>query len=77
MDSSNPEERQEEVLDDAIELSFPASDPPAITGGVTRIEKPASPARDALPADAESAEQDTTEPGTAERGTAAPHASSQ
>ncbi len=42
LDSSDPEERQQELLDDAIELSFPASDPPAVTGGVTRIEKPAS-----------------------------------
>lgn len=44
--SSDPEEKQQELLDDAIELSFPASDPPAVAGGVTRIEKPASrPAR--------------------------------
>lgn len=44
--SSDPEEKQQDLLDDAIELSFPASDPPAVAGGVTRIEKPASrPAR--------------------------------
>lgn len=44
--SSDPEEKQQELLDDAIELSFPASDPPAVAGGVTRIEKPAArPAR--------------------------------
>lgn len=41
LDSSDPEEKQQELLDEAIELSFPASDPPAVTGGVTRIEKPA------------------------------------
>ncbi len=35
--SSDPEEKQQELLDDAIEQSFPASDPPA-NGGVTRIE---------------------------------------
>ncbi len=39
LDSPDPEERQQELLDDAIELSFPASDPPAVAGGVTRIEK--------------------------------------
>lgn len=38
--STDPEEKAQELLDDAIELSFPASDPPAVTGGVTRIEKP-------------------------------------
>jgi hypothetical protein len=42
LDSPDPDERQQELLDDAIELSFPASDPPALTGGVTRIEKPAA-----------------------------------
>ncbi len=41
LDSPDPEERQQEQLDDAIELSFPASDPPSVGGGVTRIEKPA------------------------------------
>ncbi len=40
--STNPEEKEQELLDDAIELSFPASDPPAVAGGVTRIEKPAT-----------------------------------
>ena len=46
LDSTDPEEKQQEMLDDAIELTFPASDPLAVTGGVTRIEKPASrPAR--------------------------------
>ena len=43
LDSADPEEKQQELLDDAIELTFPASDPLAVTGGVTRIEKPASP----------------------------------
>ncbi len=38
--SADPDERQQELLDDAIDLSFPASDPPAVTGGVTRIEVP-------------------------------------
>lgn len=38
--SSDPEEREQELLDDAVELTFPASDPLAVTGGVTRIEKP-------------------------------------
>ncbi len=42
LDSSDPDEKQQELLDDAIELSFPASDPPAVAGGVTRIEKPKS-----------------------------------
>ena len=40
MDSADPEERQQEALDDAIELSFPASDPTSVAGGITRIEKP-------------------------------------
>jgi len=39
LQSPDPEERQQELLDDAIELTFPASDPPA-AGGVTRIEVP-------------------------------------
>lgn len=38
--SADPEKKAQELLDDAIELSFPASDPPAVTGGVTRIERP-------------------------------------
>jgi hypothetical protein len=37
--SANPDEKEEEMLDDAVELTFPASDPIA-PGGVTRIEKP-------------------------------------
>lgn len=43
--SADPEEKQQELLDDAIELTFPASDPPA-AGGVTRIEVPPSPDQD-------------------------------
>lgn len=42
LDSSDPEEKEQELLDEAIDLSFPASDPPAVTGGITRIEKPAA-----------------------------------
>lgn len=38
--SDDPEEKEEEMLDDAVELTFPASDPPATTGGVTRVEVP-------------------------------------
>lgn len=45
LDSPDPDERQQELLDDAIELSFPASDPPAVAGGVTRIEKTPAPRR--------------------------------
>jgi hypothetical protein len=37
--SANPDEREEELLDDAVELTFPASDPIA-PGGTTRVEKP-------------------------------------
>ena len=37
LQSDDPEQKQQALLDDAIELSFPASDPPA-AGGVTRIE---------------------------------------
>lgn len=43
LDSADPDEKEQALLDDAIELSFPASDPPAVAGGVTRIEKPARP----------------------------------
>lgn len=39
--SSDPDEKQEAQLDDAIELTFPASDPLPTAGGITRIEKPA------------------------------------
>jgi hypothetical protein len=40
MRSSDPDERAQEVLDDAVELTFPASDPLAVTGGRTRIDVP-------------------------------------
>ena len=45
LDSADPDEKQQELLDDAIELSFPASDPPAVAGGITRIDKPGPAAR--------------------------------
>jgi hypothetical protein len=35
-------DKEEELLDDAIELTFPASDPVPTTGGITRIEKSAA-----------------------------------
>jgi hypothetical protein len=38
--STNQDEKEEEMLDDAVDMTFPASDPIAVTGGVTRIEKP-------------------------------------
>ncbi len=41
--SSDPEEKEQALLDDAVEMTFPASDPLAVTGGVTRIEVPEKP----------------------------------
>lgn len=41
VNSDNAEEHNEAVLDEAVELTFPASDPIA-PSSVTRIEKPAS-----------------------------------
>jgi len=38
--SDDPDEKQEAQLDDALELTFPASDPLPTAGGITRIEKP-------------------------------------
>ena len=38
--SSDPDEKEQELLDDAVEMTFPASDPLAVTGGVTRVERP-------------------------------------
>ena len=38
--SSDPDEKEEELLDDAVDMTFPASDPIAVTGGITRIEVP-------------------------------------
>lgn len=40
VNSSDPDQRQQELLDEAGELSFPASDPPAVGGGKTRVEVP-------------------------------------
>jgi hypothetical protein len=37
---ADPDEREEALLDDAVELTFPASDPLAVTGGVTRVDVP-------------------------------------
>lgn len=42
LQSHNSDEKQQALLDEAIDLSFPASDPPAIAVGVTRIEVPKS-----------------------------------
>lgn len=39
-DSTNQDEKEEALLDDAVELTFPASDPLAVAGGITRIEVP-------------------------------------
>lgn len=38
--SADPEEKEDALLDESVELTFPASDPPAVTGGVTRVEVP-------------------------------------
>lgn len=38
--SDDQDEKEEEMLDDAVDLTFPASDPPAVPGGVTRIDVP-------------------------------------
>lgn len=40
LDSDDPDEKEQALLDDAVELSFPASDPPAVTGGKTRVDVP-------------------------------------
>ena len=40
--SASAGDKQEELLDDAIELTFPASDPVPTTGGISRIEKSAA-----------------------------------
>ncbi len=42
LQSHDPDEKQQDLLDEAIDLSFPASDPPAIAVGVTRVEVPKS-----------------------------------
>jgi hypothetical protein len=36
--STDPDERLQALLDEAVELTFPASDPLAVTGSVTRSE---------------------------------------
>lgn len=42
--SSDPEEKEQELLDDAVELTFPASDPVSTAvGGITRIDVPKQP----------------------------------
>lgn len=42
--SDDPEEKAQESLDDAVESTFPASDPvSAAGGGVTRIDVPKQP----------------------------------
>lgn len=38
--SPDADEKEQALLDDAVESTFPASDPVAVTGGVTRIEVP-------------------------------------
>lgn len=38
--SADPEEKEQELLDDAVEQTFPASDPLPATRGTTRIEVP-------------------------------------
>jgi hypothetical protein len=43
INSDDPEEKEEALLDDAVELTFPASDPLPVTGGVTRIDVPKQP----------------------------------
>ena len=42
--SDDPDEKEQEMLDDAVEQTFPASDPAATAGGgITRIEVPKQP----------------------------------
>ena len=38
--SANPTEKEDALLDEGNELTFPASDPLPLTGGITRIEHP-------------------------------------
>jgi hypothetical protein len=42
LQSDEPDQKQQDLLDEAIDLSFPASDPPAIESGMTRIQVPKS-----------------------------------
>ncbi|HEY8606164.1 MAG TPA: hypothetical protein VIM12_03485 [Noviherbaspirillum sp.] len=41
--SDDPEEREEAQLDDAVEATFPASDPVAAPNQITRVEVPKAP----------------------------------
>ena len=41
--SDDRDEKEKELLDDAVELTFPASDPIAASGGITRIDVPKQP----------------------------------
>lgn len=42
--SDDPDEKEQELLDDAVELTFPASDPVSVAGGgITRVEVPKQP----------------------------------
>lgn len=44
LQSDDPDEKEQEMLDDAVELTFPASDPVSTaSGGVTRIDVPKQP----------------------------------
>ena len=43
LNAENADERQQDLLDDAIDLSFPASDPTTSAGGITRIESSSRP----------------------------------
>jgi hypothetical protein len=38
--SPDPDVKEQALLDDAVEMTFPASDPLAVTSGVTRIDVP-------------------------------------
>ena len=38
--SPEKEEAEERLIDDSVEMTFPASDPPAVASSVTRIEVP-------------------------------------
>lgn len=42
LQSDEPDQKQQDLLDEAIDLSFPASDPSAIASGRTRITVPKS-----------------------------------
>ena len=42
--SDDPDEKEQELLDDAVELTFPASDPVSVAGGgITRVVVPKQP----------------------------------